>query len=210
MGEDMGYSQNCGNLVLPLLGHRKRKENKNSNNPQPSPTLLQPYTVLMVTLIVTETFSPRPRVPRNVTLCMIVSSIFGVIFVISAVSSLHMYTIGLFWLNGSYSAGAQVRSRLVRTIICAAIEIIVAALSSLFAFVNTNDTISFFLWLFVTSFFSFIFSIANICWSVYNLRKWRELEDFEGTASKEGDYRSLRAEQLGLLACSDTTNNNND
>lgn len=61
------------------------------------------------------------------------------------------------------------------------------------------------LWLLFSSIFSFIASIANIFWSVYNLHKWRQLEEFEGTASKEGDYRSLRAEQLGLLIANDAS-----
>jgi hypothetical protein len=97
---------------------------------------------------------------------------------------------------------------LIRTIICAVVEIVVAAVTFLFTMSvriggDSNSLLSALLWLGVTSIFSLIFSIANICWGVYNLSKWRELEEFEGTASKEGDYRSLRAEQLGLLAASD-------
>jgi hypothetical protein len=162
----------------------------------------------MATIIVTESFL-RPWVPRYVALWMITCSIFGVIFVLSAASSLHIFSIASFWLHEtSYSADVKIRIRTRRAIICAALELICIPVVVFLCFsiqIRTGNgspstpLILALFWLAFTSPFSLIASSVNLCWGIYNLHKWKSLEEFEGSASKEGDYRALRAEQLGLL-----------
>jgi hypothetical protein len=161
----------------------------------------------MATIIVTSTLS-RPWMPRNVTAAMLFSAVLGIITLFSALSSVVTIIIALYWLNEhSPSANATVRHLNRRVKYFAAVEAIVAVLFMLFSiFVRApreSSGLTFLQWLFGLSVLSLLFSAINVCWSNISARIFKELDEFDGVALTDADYRSLRSEQLGgLLAAS--------
>ena len=140
--------------------------------------------------------SRQPFVPKCVSLTMLYYSAAGIFFLFSAMSSFSMLSISLFWLGIDKSSDVDVGARAKKALCFIPLELFFC-LAVLYMVVasSVDDTLyTTFMWLAVTSLLSFFFSLGNIFWACYNLRKWKQLPGSGAVAEQ--------AEAVGLLAAS--------